>query len=218
MEKQRQRAPSKRSLATRKRILDAAEQVFAARGFEGATLRDIAAGAGVQVGLVHHHGGGKEDLFRITVARRAEELSRARLQALDVERSDGPLTLRAILTAFFGPYLSLAATGPEWYAYARLVAHVSADPRWSEIAAACFDPTAQVFLDEIAALLPDRPRSVLATGFVFAVSAMLALLTSHWRIAALGKEPPDPTDQLHDLVTYCAAGFQAARGDERDSL
>ena len=39
-EKQRQRAPSKRALATRERIMDAAEQVFAAHGFEGASLRE----------------------------------------------------------------------------------------------------------------------------------------------------------------------------------
>jgi len=41
-QKQRQRAPSRRSLETRARILDAAERLFAERGFEGASVRDIA--------------------------------------------------------------------------------------------------------------------------------------------------------------------------------
>lgn len=45
-DKRRKRAPSKRSLATRERVLDAAELVFAHRGFDGATIRDIAAEAG----------------------------------------------------------------------------------------------------------------------------------------------------------------------------
>ena len=73
-ENQRQRAPSKRSLATRERIFDAAEQLFAERGFEGATIRDIARLAGVQGALVNHHGGSKEVLFATIVARRADEL------------------------------------------------------------------------------------------------------------------------------------------------
>ena len=47
--KQRQRAPSKRALASRARILDAAERVFARGGFDGATMRDIAAEAAVPV-------------------------------------------------------------------------------------------------------------------------------------------------------------------------
>ena len=39
--KPRQRAPSKRALATRTRVLDAAEKVFTDRGFDGATIRMI---------------------------------------------------------------------------------------------------------------------------------------------------------------------------------
>ena len=78
----RKRAPSRRSLATRSRVLDAAEFVFAGKGFDGATIRDIAAAAGEPVGTIHHHGGGKERLFGQTVARRAETLSEHRIAAL----------------------------------------------------------------------------------------------------------------------------------------
>ena len=211
----RQRAPSQRSLETRTRILDAAERVFAHHGYDGASIREIATEAETQLGLVHHHGGGKEALFQKTVARRAHQLSEARLQALAEARTCGPLTLRTVLKAFFQPYMELSRTGPQWLAYARLVAHVSADPRWRDIAAECFDPTAQIFLDEIAVLLPAKSRAELATGFVFAVSAMLALFTSHWRITALGKEAPDPSEQLDHLVSYCAAGLSSAPGVEK---
>lgn len=99
----RKRAPSKRALATRKRVLDAAEAVFADRGFDGATIRDIAAQAGEPVGTIHHHGGGKEALFHRTVARRAEPLSQARLDALAHLRATGNLTLETLLSAFMRP-------------------------------------------------------------------------------------------------------------------
>jgi AcrR family transcriptional regulator len=48
---------------TRRAILDAARAEFAARGYEGATLRGIARAAGVDPRLVHHYFDGKNDLF-----------------------------------------------------------------------------------------------------------------------------------------------------------
>lgn len=209
--KTRQRAPSQRALATRARILDAAESVFARNGFDGATLRDIADLAGVRVSLVHHHGGGKDDLFAQTVARRAAELSAARVAALDAARQNAPLTPEAVLDAFFRPFMERAATDMKWRDYARLVAMVSADPRWGAITARHFDPTARIFLSELAALLPDRAPGAIASGFVYAVSAMLAQLTSRWRVDALGDAPQDTTDETDRLVSFCASGLRMAR-------
>ncbi len=48
----------------RNSILEAALAVFAADGFHGATMRDIAGKAGVSQGLLHHHFGGKDGLWR----------------------------------------------------------------------------------------------------------------------------------------------------------
>ncbi|MGD9862205.1 MAG: TetR/AcrR family transcriptional regulator [Pseudodonghicola sp.] len=196
-------------MQTRERILDAAERVFSARGFDGATIRDIAAAAEVPAGLVHHHGGSKEELFTRTVARRAEELSVLRLATLEARRVEGPLTVRAVITCFLDPYIRMARDGgPQWLAYARLVAHVSADPRWRDLAADWFDPTANRFIDEIAALAPGCDRRAVAAGFVYSVAAMLAHLTSAWRIGALSaaQDGPPPAE----LIAFCAAGIEAA--------
>ncbi len=51
----------------RERILDAATQEFAARGFRATTLRSIAASAGVDVALIAHYYGNKEGLFAATL-------------------------------------------------------------------------------------------------------------------------------------------------------
>ncbi len=172
-------------------------------------MRDIASEAGEPVSLIHHHGQGKEVLFHQTVARRADTLAEARRTALEVSKADGPLTVEAVLAAFFGPYLDLAAEQPEWLAYARLIAHVSADPRWRDLAAELFDPTAQVFVAELAVLLPDTPPERIASGFVFGVSSMLALVTSDWRVAALGGAVTDRAKARDRLVAYTAAGLRA---------
>jgi AcrR family transcriptional regulator len=52
---------------TRGVILKAARQAFAARGFAGASVRAIAADAGVDPSLVHHYFANKQQLFLATV-------------------------------------------------------------------------------------------------------------------------------------------------------
>src|SRR3982751_1808342 len=48
---------------TREAILASARQAFAERGFDGASIRHIATGAGVDPALVHHYFGAKDQLF-----------------------------------------------------------------------------------------------------------------------------------------------------------
>ena len=49
--------------STKARILTAAEEVFATKGFEGASTREIAAKAGVNISSLHYHWESKETLY-----------------------------------------------------------------------------------------------------------------------------------------------------------
>lgn len=59
--------PASRSEQTRQRILNAACELFGARGFEGAAIRDIETHSGVNRGLIAYHFGTKEDLWKAVV-------------------------------------------------------------------------------------------------------------------------------------------------------
>ena len=52
---------------TRQQILASAREVFAGSGYAKASIRKIAAGAGVDPALVHHYFGSKDQLFLATV-------------------------------------------------------------------------------------------------------------------------------------------------------
>ena len=54
---------------TTERILDAAEEVFADKGFDGATLRDVAARVGVRVPSLYNHFDSKEALYAAVLER-----------------------------------------------------------------------------------------------------------------------------------------------------
>ena len=61
------KAPTRRSLAkqqTRAKVLAAARRLFSEQGYEGATIRDIAAAAGMSTGAVFANFSDKSDLFR----------------------------------------------------------------------------------------------------------------------------------------------------------
>ena len=61
------KAPTRRALAkqqTRAKVLSAARRLFSEQGYEGATIRDIAAAAGMSTGAVFANFTDKSDLFR----------------------------------------------------------------------------------------------------------------------------------------------------------
>jgi AcrR family transcriptional regulator len=67
----------------RSAILDAATSRFAAEG-TGASLRDIATDAGVNLGLIHRHFGNKDDLLRAVVQHHVETGSTSIAAAPDI--------------------------------------------------------------------------------------------------------------------------------------
>jgi AcrR family transcriptional regulator len=69
---------------TEARILDAASRVFVTAGYERATIRAVAAAAGVDAGLVMHYFGSKQELFRRVIgAAPVPEVSGAPGQATE---------------------------------------------------------------------------------------------------------------------------------------
>jgi AcrR family transcriptional regulator len=70
----------------RNAILDAAETVFAERGFHGARIQDIAAHARIAVGTVYNHFEQKDDVLTALLEERTEEML-ALLRATDRART-----------------------------------------------------------------------------------------------------------------------------------
>ena len=58
----------------REQLLDIGRKLFAERGFEGTSVEEIAAQAGVSKPVVYEHFGGKEGLYAVVVDREVERL------------------------------------------------------------------------------------------------------------------------------------------------
>ena len=71
----------------REQLISIGRQVFAERGFEGASVEEIAARAAVSKPVVYEHFGGKEGLYAVVVDREMLRLEQIITQALSQGRS-----------------------------------------------------------------------------------------------------------------------------------
>src|SRR6201996_8870198 len=96
---------SSASMPTKERILGAAEVLFARHGFDGASLRQLTAAAGVNLAAVNYHFGSKDRLVEEVFRRRLDELNSRRLKALSRISGNPDTTLEDVLSAFIKPAL-----------------------------------------------------------------------------------------------------------------
>jgi AcrR family transcriptional regulator len=73
----------RRRQRTRDLLLDAAKDVFAQRGFEGASLEEIAEAAGYTRGAIYKHFGSKEELFLAVNKRWNESFLESFVESID---------------------------------------------------------------------------------------------------------------------------------------
>src|SRR3954468_16105982 len=92
---------------TRTAILNAAEKLYAERGFGEVTLRDIVAAAEVNLAAVNYHFGSKDELIAELFVTRSLATNRERLNELKSaeEAGGGRASIESILRALVGPTL-----------------------------------------------------------------------------------------------------------------
>lgn len=91
----RRKAVRANGVATRERILEAAEQFFAAMGYEATSLRQVAAGAGIDIATLKYHVADKPTLFGEVYARGHNRFMQAIepiLQRLDEVRTEADMS------------------------------------------------------------------------------------------------------------------------------
>jgi AcrR family transcriptional regulator len=206
-----------RSQGTRDRILDAAERLFAERGFHGVSVRDVTGAADVDVALVAYHFGNKQGLLEAVFMRRAADLNDERLARLDAVLDGSgrrPPKLEEIIDAFTHPLLDRSSRGsPGWKSYFALIAEVNNSPEFgSVLMTRFFDPVVQRFIDAIRKALPDAADRDVYWAYHFLSGALTLTFAETGRIDKLSGGACKSSDlaSVHErLVPFCAAGFRA---------
>jgi multidrug efflux system outer membrane protein len=101
--------------STRERLLIKAAELFALRGFESVSLRDLTRAAGVNLAAVNYHFGSKEALVDEVVARLIKPVNDERLTQLDAAEAAAhpqPVAASAVADAFLRPVMHRVRESP----------------------------------------------------------------------------------------------------------
>jgi len=145
------------------KLLDAAEQLFASKGFDATTTREITREAGVPLGLMSYYFGTKKELYTEIIKRRSEEhltdiadsLKQAKARAAGRE-----LTFRELVLAYWRPIIAkCVGRGAGWRSYVQLLVRAASAPAASEAYIVAFPETylgiTNALIDIIREMYPD---------------------------------------------------------------
>ena len=205
--------------ATRTRILEAAEHLFAQRGFHGVTVREIAQEAGVDAALANYHFGSKDQLFSTALLSRAQSFMVEREDALRacIDAANGKPTLRDVIIAYTRPYLEHAQSGDlGWRSWFRLLAKANTAPEWSpDVWRDHFDPFVNKFIDAMKLAAPGAPEERYYWCYHFFAGALVLTFADPGRIDRLSGgvcKSGDLAEGYDLLVPFFAEGFEAILG------
>lgn len=124
------RCPPQECEDTRDRILDAAQKLFAEKGFDSTSVRDITTEAGCNVASVNYHFGGKDNLYLETFRSMLTALRDQRIEVLDelMARDPAP-SLEEYLESFANGFLDPLVDESRGRLFMAFVSREMFDPR-----------------------------------------------------------------------------------------
>ena len=154
---------------TRERLVITAEELFATRGIDAVSVRDITEAAGANTAAINYHFGSKRGLIEAIVASRAVALGRRRAELLDelelVYGEEPPP--RAVIRAMVLSTAELAVGAASGRYYVAFLAALGDHPELMPVLDA-FEPSTERYLRALARATPELPHEVRVLRFAVA--------------------------------------------------
>jgi AcrR family transcriptional regulator len=196
---------------TRDRILDAAERLFAERGFAATSLRALTQQAGVHLAAANYHFGSKRELLRTVIERRVGGINEQRLKGLALLRSraDGrPLEVEAVLDVLLRPVLAEPAARIR-----SISAMLFREPTETlgPVMLEVFGEVADRFTEALGESLPGLAEYELTERLQFLIGTMVHVAAGHldFFLQTRGLPARPPEQLLEALVGFLAAAIRA---------
>ena len=207
---------------TRERILDAAEILFARKGYRAVSIRQIIRAAHCNLAAVNYHFGQKKNLylevFRSRWIPRARRVQAAFRKSLD---NNAPHTLDDVVRALTDAFIQGPMSEEERQRHHQLMAREQARP--SEALELIVNEVMRPFFVEVAGLLhpfmpDDMPDDALYLYLLSMFSQILYFSFARAAVTRMTGGNYDPSFKAHlsdHIVTFCLRGFGSAREAKR---
>ena len=205
--------------ATRARIVSAALQAFARRGFEAVSLKEITVASGVNVAAIHYHFGSKEALIREVLHSVSAPVNRMRRELLEKSPTGRRRTLEHVVEALVAPPIRLGfdATG-DGRLLPRLILQTRALP--TEFTTATifqqYDDTAALFVQALMDAEPGLAQEEAYWLYASAIGTMPYIVTeadaANHRLTRISGglcDTDDPDTIIRQLIAFVVAGMRA---------
>ena len=210
-------ARSARKPDARDSILEAASRLFAERGFEGCTLREVAARAKVNQGMIHYFFKSKETLFREAYLGRGQSIvdERRRLLAAEQEAVGSRLIpIERLVEIFLQPAIDVAVRDAGGRAFVRMQSRLQLDGSrfGGEIREALYDETSRQFVQAFMRSLPGLTQEEVSWRFIFVLGTYQYALSNTGRLEVISEgrsSGKDFTRALQEMIPFLAAGMRA---------
>ncbi len=203
--------------STERRLISAAERLFAEHGVGAVSLRGVMQAAQTNVAAVHYHFGSKQALLEAVLRSRLDQVSRER-DPLLLELSDADVTVRDLANAFVRPVVAVLNSGGEFWI--RLVGQLftAGDEGLSTLAESFFERNA-VLVERLERLSPGVETRTLHFRLTQAMRLTLNVVgdIGHTQRLLGSAEDTwnaeDVVSHLIDVVTSILAGPPGQRSD-----
>jgi AcrR family transcriptional regulator len=198
--------------STETRILNAAEEMFAEFGYYGVSMRNILRNAGANSSAAHYYFRNKENLFRVVIKRRAQQLNARRHEMLVAcidNTKNGRPDIAELVTALLAPALEMART-PSGKLFNILsgLATIDRSVEVQNIIREVYDETAKKFVEGVQSAKPDWSREQVFWFSVCVYGTMTLVRTDNPWIQSLFDNEfamNDPESTLRHLVPLLSA-------------
>lgn len=208
------RRTNQRGDETRTRVLVAAREQFAQQGYDGASLRMIAASAGLNLALLHYHFGSKADLYRAVWAdqySQEEERTRRKVYTMAPAEEPPQQALRHIIeAALVGPiHLLNDKLGAE---FITILARELADPKAMErgLIEEFINPICEDTQTGLRRVMPELSEEDFSLGLLLTIAASQQLV-HYWTLSLMRLKVPAPVrlePMMATMIDFLVAGWE----------
>ncbi|HSP42835.1 MAG TPA: TetR family transcriptional regulator [Luteolibacter sp.] len=201
----------------KQQLLEAAERLFAERGFEAVSVRDITKLAGANVAAVNYHFGDRENLVLLVISRLVDPVTEermARLESVEKKWSGKSAPVEEILDALTRPLATAKRKSllPETMHHRLLGRIFSLPPEiWPDLSAERMRQMTGRFMRALGKSLPTVPAEELVWRMHFTMGGMAHMLlldalpdkTGKAQAAAVGLDA-----MIGRFIRFAAAGLR----------